>query len=237
MQDFDWLMDLAPGATLRAMHASGTLLRDLPEVHCLYGVPQRAEHHPEVDTGAHIELCLDVAAALNLPLPARFAVLMHDLGKGITEPAKWPAHVDHEMTGVPLVRQVCERFGVPESWRILAENVCKMHLQVHTSLSLRSQTIVKLVDATGLADPSMCENFLGACEADARGRLGRHDAPYPQGVYLREAVAALAPLANPGEDDRGSPDWQDQHRVRLTAVKAVRDLHTGKHSAPAVSCT
>lgn len=237
MRDFEWLMAPSPGAALRAMHASGALARELPEVHCLYGVPQRAEHHPEVDTGAHIELCLDVAAALNLPLPARFAVLMHDLGKGLTAPETWPAHVDHEMTGVPLVRAVCNRFGVPESWRVLAENVCQMHLQVHTSLSLRPQTILKLVDSTGMADPAMRENFLGACEADARGRLGRHDTPYPQGVYLREAVAALAPLENPGEADRGAPDWQHLHRVRLTAVKAVRDLHTGKHSASAISCS
>jgi tRNA nucleotidyltransferase (CCA-adding enzyme) len=236
MRDFEWLMDAAPGDTLRALYESGALLRDLPEVHYLYGVPQRAEHHPEVDTGAHIELCLNVAAALNLPLPARFAVLMHDLGKGITDPATWPAHVDHEMTGVPLVRDVCKRFGVPEDWRKLAENVCQMHLQVHTSLSLRPQTILKLVDGNGLADPVVCENFLGACEADARGRLGRHDAPYPQGVYLREAVAAMAQLVNPG-DDQGSPEWQDLHRIRLTAVKAVRDKHTGKSAAPAVICT
>ena len=236
MRDFEWLMAPSPGAALRAMHASGALARELPEVHCLYGVPQRAEHHPEVDTGAHIELCLDVAAALNLPLPARFAVLMHDLGKGLTDPETWPAHVDHEMTGVPLVRAVCKRFGVPESWRVLAEYVCQMHLQVHTSLSLRPQTILKLVDSTGMADPEMCENFLGACEADARGRLGRHDTPYPQGVYLREAVAALAPLENPGEADRGAPDWQHLHRVRLTAVKAVRDRHLAKPSAPTASC-
>jgi tRNA nucleotidyltransferase (CCA-adding enzyme) len=223
MQDFDWLMTSSPGAALRHMHASGVLARDLPEVHYLYGVPQRAEHHPEVDTGAHIELCLDAAAALGLSPAGRFAVLVHDLGKGITDPAKWPAHVDHETTGVPLVEQVCERFGVPAHWREVALQVCELHLKAHTALSLRIQTVLRLVDVTGMAhDAAKREDFLGACEADARGRLGRHDAPYPQGQYLREAAQVVANLPHPDQEPRDSLAWQHLHRARLLAVQAVR---------------
>lgn len=238
MRDFDWLMAEHPGAQLHAMHASGVLARDLPEVHYLYGVPQRAEHHPEVDTGAHIELCLDAAAALGLSPAGRFAVLVHDLGKGITDPATWPAHVDHESTGVPLVEDVCQRFNVPAHWRDVALQVCALHLQVHTALSLRAQTILRLLDVTGIAqDAAKREDFLGACEADARGRLGRQDKDYPQGQYLREAAAAVAPLPNPGEDDRGEKHWQELHRARLMAVQQVRTKYLVAHKAQPGACT
>lgn len=236
MHAFEWLMGESPGRALRAQYDSGALERALPEVHKLYGVPQPEAHHPEVDSGVHIELCLDAAARMNLSPAARFAVLNHDLGKGITDPATWPSHFDHESTGVPLVKEVCRRFDVPAEWARVALLVCKMHLQVHTSLSMRPQTILGMFDSTGIVgDLVLREDFLGACEADARGRLGREDANYPQGKYLREAAEAVVDLPNPGEND-GSARWQAEHRIRISAVKGVREKYLAAQKSHAVVC-
>lgn len=222
---FDWLMSGASASTLRAMRADGSLARALPEVDRLYGVPQTAAHHPEVDTGAHVELCLAMAERLNATPAARFAVLMHDLGKGVTDPAKWPAHVDHESTGVPLVRAVCRRFGVAPDWAHLAELVCEKHLHVHRAFEMRPQSVVALLADTGMeADAQLCDDVLTACECDARGRLGKDDNAYAQGVFLRQCQKALQalPMLDFVSQTR---EWQDRHGARLRAVKDLRAKH------------
>ena len=161
----------------------------LPEVNALFGVPQTETHHPEVDAGVHVMLCLQLAAELGVSSEIRFALLLHDLGKAVTPKQQLPSHIGHERTGLPLVRTVCERFRVPNNWRDLALLVCEFHLQCHRAAELKPSTKIKLLErADAFRKPQRFEEFLLACELDARGREGRRDRAYPQ----RQMLSALA---------------------------------------------
>ncbi len=209
-----------PGKLLQRWHAEGKLAPSMPEVDALFGVPQRAEHHPEVDTGVHTAMCLDMAHRLSASPAARFAVLVHDLGKALTPKDELPMHVDHEKRGLPPVKALCDRFAVPQDWRKLALLVCEYHLHAHRAFEMRSKSMLKLLNETGLEfDLALLEDFVTACEADKRGRLGKTEAAYPQGAYMRQAGLALQgiPMA-PGTPilDR---ETQDLHGARLFAVR------------------
>ncbi len=91
------LRSASPAAFLRTLRDADALRAVLPEVDALYGVPQRADYHPEVDTGIHVELVCDIAATL---APGDdlvgYAALCHDLGKALTPADEWPSHLLHE---------------------------------------------------------------------------------------------------------------------------------------------
>ena len=181
-----------PSAFLRVLRACGALVRLLPEVDALYGVPQPAAHHPEIDTGVHLELVLDAAARL---APGDdvvgFAALTHDLGKALTPRAQWPRHIAHEARGLTPLRALCARLKVGNEHRALAEVVCRYHLDAHRALALRAGTLLLLLEKLdALRRPQRLDGFLLACEADARGRTGHEHAPYPQAARLRAALAA-----------------------------------------------
>ncbi|MCC5612633.1 HD domain-containing protein, partial [Nostoc sp. CHAB 5834] len=192
IQNLAWLEGTGAAAALRSMRASGQLAELLPEVDALYGVPQNPEHHPEVCTGLHTEMCLDMAERLNATPAAKFAVLMHDLGKALTPKNELPKHIDHENRGIEPVTEVCNRLGAPQDMRELALAVCEYHLDAHRSLIMRSQSVLRFTERTGLLKGTQyAEDFLVACEADARGRLGKEENPYPQGKFLRRVLNAL----------------------------------------------
>jgi tRNA nucleotidyltransferase (CCA-adding enzyme) len=216
------LSSSAPGETLTSWHASGKLAQLLPEVDRLFGVGQRPEHHPEVDTGIHIAMCLDIAHRLNASPAARFAVLLHDLGKALTPVGELPMHVDHEIRGLAPVAELCDRFGVPDYWRKLALLVCEYHLHAHRAFEMRSKSMLKLLSDTGMErDSVLLEDFVTACEADKRGRLGKSENEYPNGHYMRQAAQALQPLPMaPGAPNLGR-ESQDLHRARMDAVRAA----------------
>jgi tRNA nucleotidyltransferase (CCA-adding enzyme) len=179
-----------PEVFVQALRDCGALARLLPEVDALFGVPQPAAYHPEIDTGVHILMALQQAVALGTETDVRFAVLLHDLGKGVTPPSEWPRHIRHEERGAQLVEQVCERLRAPRRYSELARAVCERHTLCHRALELRGKTVLKLLNATdALRRPDRFEAFLLACEADARGRLGLEQREYPQAGYLREARA------------------------------------------------
>ena len=181
-----------PHLALKAARADGSLARLLPELDALYGVPQTEEHHPEVDTGIHCEMVMEVAALLSNRPRARFAALMHDLGKGVTPQEEWPKHHKHEANGIPLVEQVCDRAEVPDDWRRIGMLTSKYHLEGHKAMNLRPGTLVKFFQETGFLDDStMFEDFLLACEADKRGRGGMLDSDYPQGQFLAKAMEVV----------------------------------------------
>jgi tRNA nucleotidyltransferase (CCA-adding enzyme) len=211
-----------PGVLLTRWHANGELALLLPEVNALFGTPQRAEHHPEIDTGVHIAMCLGMARRLNASVAARFAVLVHDLGKALTPLDELPMHVDHEKRGLPPVNALCDRLAVPEYWRELALLVCEYHLHAHRAFEMRSKSMLKLLSDTGLeTDPVLLGDFLLACEADKRGRLGKTEGGYPQGNYMRQAAQALQGLyLAPGTPVIGRAA-QDLHSARLHAVHDV----------------
>ncbi len=177
-----------PEVFVQVLRDCGALAKLLPEVEALFGVPQPAAHHPEIDTGAHVLMCLQQAAALSPDTDVRFAVLVHDVGKGATPPAEWPRHIRHEERGIKLIGQACQRLRVPKRHSELARTVCAQHTLCHRALELRGKTVLKLLNATdALRRPDRFENFLLACEADARGRLGLEHREYPQADYLRRA--------------------------------------------------
>lgn len=219
------LMEERPSRMIAVLHDSGALARLLPEVDRLFGVPQPAQHHPEVDCGAHLQLVLDEAAATGQPLPVRFACLLHDLGKGVTRPESLPHHYGHEAVSERLARDVCERLKCPADCRDLALMVAREHGVVHQALVLRAATAVKLVErCDGLRRPERFAAMLDACACDHRGRAGRTAQPYPQRARLLAVLAAVRGV-NAGAIARRLADKAripaEVHAARVAAVRAA----------------
>ncbi|CAG1018815.1 Multifunctional CCA protein [Burkholderiaceae bacterium] len=183
------LLEAHPAKMFEVLRECGALARLLPEVDRLWGVPQPEQHHPEVDTGVHLMMVLEMSARLNAPLTVRFACLGHDLGKGTTPAELLPRHIAHEQRSVELVRRVCERWKVPADCRELAEVVAREHGNVHRSGDLDASAVMRLIErCDGLRRPERFAQMLLACECDARGRLGFEDRPYPPRERLQRAL-------------------------------------------------
>lgn len=182
------LCERSPDIYIQVLRDCGALQILLPEVEKLFGIPQRADYHPEVDTGIHTLMSLQQAVKLSNSGKIRFSVLVHDLGKGITPDNVLPSHKGHEARGLPLVKDVCDRFKVPNEYRQLAMVVTEFHLLCHKAFELRPETILKLLKGLGaLKSEDRLNEFLLCCEADARGRTGFEDRDYPSSDYLRRA--------------------------------------------------
>jgi tRNA nucleotidyltransferase (CCA-adding enzyme) len=185
------LMEQRPSRMFEALRGCGALARLLPEVERLWGVPQRADYHPEVDTGVHLMMVLDMGARLGASLPVRFACLCHDLGKGTTPADVLPRHIGHEERSARLLKGVCERWRVPRASRELADVVAREHGNIHRSEGLGAAALVRLLErCDALRRPERFEAVLLACECDARGRLGFSEQAYPQRARLLEALRA-----------------------------------------------
>lgn len=185
------LMAEQPSRMFTVLRACGALARIAPEVDALWGVPQRADYHPEVDTGVHVMLVLDYAARQGWPLATRYAALCHDLGKAVTPADVLPRHIGHEAAGVPLVEALSQRLRAPAECRDLALLTCREHLLVHRALELKPGTVLELFQrGDALRKPERFGQFLDACLADARGRTGFEHSDYPQVAYLRRLLDA-----------------------------------------------
>ena len=183
------LMEAKPSRMFEVLRECGALERLLPEVARLFGVPQRADYHPEGDTGVHLMMVLDMAARLDTSLAVRYACLGHDLGKGTTPAEILPRHLGHEERSVALVRQMSERLRVDNACRALAEVTAREHGNVHRSGEFGAAAIVRLLErCDALRRPDRFAELLLACECDARGRLGLEDSAYPQRTRLLEAL-------------------------------------------------
>jgi len=181
-----------PSVFFRTLRDCGALARVMPEVDALFGVPQRADYHPEVDSGVHTLMCVDAAARMGFGLPVRVSALLHDLGKARTPQDEWPSHKQHERRGVPLVEQFCERLRVPAECRALAVIHTREHLIIHQARELRPETVLELLERVDVARrPERFAQLLEACLCDARGRTGFEDCEYPQVPYLREAARVM----------------------------------------------
>lgn len=185
------LMEKHPSRMFYILRECGALARIMPEVDVLFGVPQPAHAHPEIDTGVHIMLAIDYAAAKNYSLTARFATLMHDLGKGTTPPEEWPHHIGHETRSIQLTQDLCERIRVPKDCRDLALLVARYHGNVHRAGELKPSTIADMLQAVdAYRKPQRFEEFLQACACDFHGRAGYAAKPYPQAERLKKAFTA-----------------------------------------------
>jgi len=180
-----------PSRMFEVLLACGALHKLLPEVARLWGVPQRAEYHPEVDTGVHLMMVLDMAAQMNAPLAVRFACLGHDLGKGTTPVAEWPRHIGHEERSARLLKALCLRLRVPNDCSELADVVAREHGNIHRSGEFGAAALVRLLErCDAFRKPERFADILLACECDARGRLGLNEQPYPQRQRLLSALSA-----------------------------------------------
>lgn len=213
----------APEAFVEVLRECGALARVLPEVDALFGVPQTPQWHPEIDTGAHLLLALAAAARAKEEPETVFAVLVHDLGKGITPREVLPRHIGHEARGVPLVRAVCERLGAPNAWRDLAVAVTREHLNVHRAFELKPATVIRLLTAVDAwRRPDRFTRFLAACRADARGREGNENAAYGQADYLETVRAEAAPVRVATEGLSGPEIGAAIEKARIGAAEAVK---------------
>lgn len=222
------LMERHPSRMFEVLHGCGALARLLSEVDRLWGVPQPAHRHPEVDTGMHLMMVLDTSARLGATLAVRFACLTHDLGKGTTPGDEWPRHIAHEARSVALLRRVCERLRVPTDCRELAEVVAREHGNVHRSGGLGPTALVRLLDrCDAWRRPDRFADLLLACECDARGRAGMEDDPYPPRERLQRALdcarqvdtAAVARAAADG----GASGPAIGEAIRRARIEALKD--------------
>ena len=188
------LMEARPSRMFEVLRECGALKKILPEVDCLWGVPQPPQHHPEIDTGVHVMMVIDYAASQNYSLPVRFAALTHDLGKGTTPADTLPHHIGHEERSVNLLKEVCKRLRVPNDCRELAQIVAKFHGKAGRVEEMRPGTLVQfLYDTDAIRQPERFKEFLRACESDSRGRTGYEDKPYTRAaVWLKMLEAAVA---------------------------------------------
>lgn len=185
------LMERKPSRMFYALRECSALARIMPEVNTLFGVPQPAQYHPEIDTGVHVMMVIDHAASKNYSLPVRFAALTHDLGKGTTPPEEWPRHIGHEVRSVQLLRDLCERIRATNEARDLALLVARYHGDVHRAMELRPATIAGMLQAVdAYRKPERFEAFLQACACDFHGRPGYAEKPYLQAGRLLEAFIA-----------------------------------------------
>ncbi|WP_186110746.1 multifunctional CCA addition/repair protein [Burkholderia gladioli] len=219
------LMEAKPSRMFEVLRECGALARILPEVDALFGVPQRADYHPEVDTGVHVMMVVDYAARHGYTLPVRFAALTHDLGKATTPEHVLPRHIGHEGRSVDLLKPLSERLRVPNECRDLALLVAREHGNLHQVMKMGAAALVRLLErADALRKPGRFAEMLQACESDARGRLGLETQPYPQAERLRRALLAARSVdaGQVAAGLRGNPEGirEAVHRARIAAVAA-----------------
>ena len=222
------LMEAQPSRMFAVLRECGALAVVLPELDRLWGVPQRAEYHPEVDTGVHVMMVLDMAARLSAPLAVRFACLVHDLGKGTTPQDVLPRHIGHEQRSSRLLQAVAERLRVPVDCRELADVVAREHGNIHRSSELGAAALVRLLErCDAIRKPARLDEILLACECDARGRLGYEDAPYPQRARINAALAAVQSVVTSSiaaqAAAQGLQGAKVGERIHAARVRAVAD--------------
>ena len=219
------LASSSPSVFITTLGNCGALEVLLPEVGKLFGVAQNEQWHPEVDTGIHICLAMDFAADMNYGPDVVFAVMLHDLGKGLTDKSLLPAHHGHESAGLPLVDAVCERFRVPTTIKKLARQVCFGHLRCHKVLEMRPSKVMKLLEELDAFRHKDITGFIQACEADCRGRKGLQDRDYPQGQFLEQAMqAALSIQAGDLGLPEGTTGPEVGEKLRMARIAAIKEL-------------
>ena len=219
------LMEAKPSRMFEVLRECGALQRIFPELDRLWGVPQPPQHHPEIDTGVHVMMVIDYAAAQGYSLPVRFAALTHDLGKGTTPKDILPRHIGHEERSVGLLKDVCQRLRVPNDCKELAHIVAKFHGKVGRTDEMRADTLVRLLqDTDAFRQPQRFREFLRACESDSRGRPGYENKPYPHSDKLLGVLqAAMSVDAGAIAQIQSEPQKIKAavYEARVEAVKAA----------------
>ena len=218
------LGEAKPSACIGLLRDCGALARLLPEVDALFGVPQRAEFHPEIDAGVHTQMVCDMAAKL-VPGNARigFAALTHDLGKALTPAAQLPKHINHEHAGLAPLQAICDRYKVPADYRELAIICCREHLNIHRLDELRPETVHDLIArCDGFRQPGRIQELATVCEADARGRLGLEAESYPQAKRLLRLHGIAQAITTAQLNLAGLAGPQIGEALRKARIAAIR---------------
>jgi tRNA nucleotidyltransferase (CCA-adding enzyme) len=230
------LGEAAPDIFIQSLRDCGALARLFPEIDALFGVPQTAIHHPEIDTGIHTLMSLQQAAKMTKNICIRFATLLHDLGKGTTPKEEWPRHIAHEERSIALVKNVCERIAAPKDYKELALIVAQWHTHCHRALELKPATLLKTLQLTdAFRRPERFDQFLMCSEADARGRTGFEERDYPQANYFRGALVACQAINAKEVSERGfvGKEFGDEiNRLRLTALTDYKNNFNANKSEP-----
>ena len=222
------LMHERPSRFVRVLRETGALAVILPELDALFGVPQPARYHPEIDTGRHVLMVLDQAAALGGDLPVRFAALVHDLGKALTPEDQLPAHHGHEKRGLVPIRAVCERLRVPNDCRELALLVGELHLKIHQVVQMRAAKVLDLLERIdAFRRPERLRSVLLACRADYTGRAGRTETAYPQADLLQRAAEAAGEVEGRELAAQGLVGAEIAHALRQARIERIRDVLKG----------
>ena len=223
----------APRQFFEVLREGNALPVIFPEVHALFGVPQPEQWHPEIDTGLHTMMVLDQATQMSSDPVVRFAALTHDLGKGTTPIAQLPRHIAHEERGVGIVNALCERLKIPNAYRELGVLVSRYHLHMHKIAELRPSTLLELLEnLDAFRRPARFDQFVIACEADARGRKGLEQRDYPQAEYLRRAREIASKTVLGDEDRAGLQGFQIAERLRDRRIRALQEQLKAKAPQP-----
>jgi tRNA nucleotidyltransferase (CCA-adding enzyme) len=220
------LQEQTPSAFFYTLKACRALERVFPEIHALFGVPQPAQHHPEIDTGIHSLMCLEQAAKLSAKPQVRFAALVHDLGKALTPKDILPHHYGHEKKGLKTLEKFCQRLRVPQEFKILALQVMEYHTHSHKVFELRPKTLTDMLLLLGAFKKNhTLDDFLHSCTADAKGRLGKELNPYPQADYMRAAIQAGSQINTQpilASDKRGAEIGAAIRKLRINAISTFK---------------
>ncbi len=214
-----------PRRYFEALRECNALAALFPEIDRLFGVPQPEHHHPEIDSGVHTLMVLDQAASITAEPEVRFAALVHDLGKGTTPQQTWPRHHGHEERGVKLINGLCDRLRIPKKYRELAVLVSRYHLDCHRINEMKATTVMrKLEGLDAFRRPERFDQFLLACEADARGRKGKEQQDYPQAGIFRKYRAACLTVTASSEDIRNLKGTEIADHLRTQRIEAIRKV-------------
>lgn len=223
------LTEQTPSVFIQVLHDCGALAVIFPEIDRLFGIPQPKLWHPEVDTGVHTLMVLDIASQLSNSAEVRFAALTHDLGKGNTPEDILPSHIGHEERGVSLVKALCSRIKVPNRFRDLAMITARFHLHIHKAFELKPKTLLKVLEQTdAFRRPDRFEKFLLACEADARGRGGMDNVAYPQADYFRRLLKPAQEVDVKSLVKQGLQGEQLTNEIHNLRVKAIKQTSKEK---------
>jgi tRNA nucleotidyltransferase (CCA-adding enzyme) len=221
------LGERTPSRFIEVLRDCGALKVILPELDCLFGIPQPEEHHPEIDTGVHTLMVLQQACKLSKDTDVRLAALLHDLGKGTTPESEWPRHIKHESRGADIVIDVCKRLRIPNEYRDLAERTARFHLHYHRALELKPETVVKTLEQLdAFRKPERFEKFLLASEADARGRPGYENMHFEQGDFFRKALKAANSVDVAALREQGFENMKLANKIKEERARLVSELKT-----------
>jgi tRNA nucleotidyltransferase (CCA-adding enzyme) len=215
----------SPEVYFKVLSEVGALEILFPEIAKLFGVPQPEKYHPEIDCGVHALMSLAQATLISTQPSVRFAALIHDLGKALTPAREWPRHFGHEKTGLKPITALCRRIKAPKDFKDLALLCCEFHTHIHRAEELRADTALKVLKrCDAFRRPQRFEQILQVSTADARGRTGFEDSPYPQANLFRRYLQAATEVDVKSLVQQGFKGAELGEKIDLSRTALIKQL-------------